>query len=78
MAKALTTAPGPVPRSVRLGGRAYPVVLPTLSDPRLWLAAVIFSLQILGQTVLGFQLSIAQILRTCGGDRCLPDWRSPW
>lgn len=38
------------------------MLLPKLRDPRLHLAAVIFSLQILGQTVLGFELSIAQIL----------------
>src|ERR1700704_7100441 len=49
-------------RSVRIGGRQYPLVLPTLRDPRLHLAAVIISLQVLGQTVLGFELSIAQIL----------------
>ena len=38
------------------------MLLPKVSDPRLHLAAVIFSLQALGQTVLGFDLSIAQIL----------------
>src|SRR5437870_6256701 len=54
--------PGRPPCAVRLGGREYPVVLPTLRDPRLHLAAVIVSLQVLGQTVLGFELSIAQIL----------------
>ena len=43
-------------------GTAYPVLLPTLRDPRLHLAAVIISLQVLGQTVFGFDLSIAQIL----------------
>ena len=47
---------------MRIRGRAYPVVLPAVADPRLQLAAVIISLQILGQTVLGFELSIAQIL----------------
>lgn len=60
-----TVAPG---RTIGLGGRRYPLMLPTLRDPRLHLAAVIFSLQILGQTVLGFELSIAQIgvsLATC-------------
>ncbi|MBI2704259.1 MAG: RnfABCDGE type electron transport complex subunit D [Actinobacteria bacterium] len=49
-------------RSVRFGRRRYPVILPTRRDPRLHLAAVIISLQVLGQTVLGFELSIAQIL----------------
>jgi ASPIC and UnbV/FG-GAP-like repeat len=50
-------------------GTAYPVLLPTLRDPRLHLAAVIVSLQVLGQAAFGFQLSIAQILislATCG------------
>jgi hypothetical protein len=49
-------------RSVQLWGRTYPVLLPSIADPRLHVAAVIFILQILGQTVLGFRLSIAQIL----------------
>src|SRR3989440_7300037 len=49
-------------RSVGIAGRRYPLLLPTLRDPRLHLAAVIVSLQVLGQTVLGFELSIAQIL----------------
>ena len=48
--------------SVRIRGTAYPVLLPTLRDPRLHLAAVIVTLQVLGQTAFGFQLSIAQIL----------------
>jgi Na+-translocating ferredoxin:NAD+ oxidoreductase RnfD subunit len=39
---------------------------PTLRDPRLHLAAVIVSLQVLGQAVLGFELSIAQILISVG------------
>ncbi|MEA2502624.1 MAG: enediyne biosynthesis protein [Actinomycetota bacterium] len=57
-----TEALAPIPaRSVRIAGRQYPLVLPTLRDPRLHLAAVIVSLQVLGQTVLGFELSIAQI-----------------
>lgn len=48
--------------SVGIAGRRYPVLLPTLRDPRLQLAAVIVSLQVLGQAVLGFELSIAQIV----------------
>jgi hypothetical protein len=43
-------------------GTAYPVLLPKLSDPRLHLAAVIITLQVLGQVAFGFELSIAQIL----------------
>ncbi|MDQ6805195.1 MAG: RnfABCDGE type electron transport complex subunit D [Actinomycetota bacterium] len=41
-------------------------MLPSLRDPRLKLSAVIISLQVLGQTVLGFKVSIAQILVTVG------------
>src|SRR6188768_1726793 len=48
--------------SLRLRGTAYPVVLPKLSYPRLHLAAVIISLQVLGQVAFEFRLSIAQIL----------------
>src|SRR5436853_1590877 len=43
-------------------GTPYPVVLPTLGDPRLHLAATITSLQVIGQVGFHFQLSIAQIL----------------
>ncbi|HEU5003178.1 MAG TPA: hypothetical protein VFW71_10435 [Actinomycetota bacterium] len=49
---------------LRIGQRAIPVVGPSWRDPRLHVAAVIVSLQVLGQAVLGFQLSIAQILVT--------------
>ena len=52
----------PVGRTLTIRGTAYPVVLPKVRDPRLRLAAVITSLQVLGQTAFGFQLSIAQIL----------------
>jgi Na+-translocating ferredoxin:NAD+ oxidoreductase RnfD subunit len=48
--------------TVRIRGTDYPVLLPTVRDPRLHLAAVIVTLQVLGQTAFGFQLSIAQIL----------------
>jgi Na+-transporting NADH:ubiquinone oxidoreductase subunit NqrB len=50
--------------AARLG--KVPVVLPSLRDPRLKLSAVIVSLQVLGQTALGFKVSIAQILVTVG------------
>jgi Na+-transporting NADH:ubiquinone oxidoreductase subunit NqrB len=50
------------PRTVRMGGRRYPFVLPSIRDPRLHLAAVIISIHILGQTVLGFRVSVVQIL----------------
>jgi hypothetical protein len=49
-------------RTARIRGRDYPVILPSLRDPRLHVAAVLLTLQVLGQTVLGFRLSIAQIL----------------
>ncbi len=52
--------------SLLIRGRRYPVLLPTVRDPRLHLAAVIVSLQVLGQTELGFTLSIAQILVAVG------------
>jgi Na+-transporting NADH:ubiquinone oxidoreductase subunit NqrB len=48
--------------TLRIRGTSYPVLLPTLRDPRLHLAAVIVSLQVLGQVAFGFDLSIAQIL----------------
>ncbi len=49
-------------RTIRIGGRDYPVLLPSIRDPRLHVAAVLLTLQVLGQTVLDFRLSVAQIL----------------
>ncbi|HEV2014382.1 MAG TPA: hypothetical protein VGR77_10960 [Candidatus Dormibacteraeota bacterium] len=49
-------------RKVRLFGREYAVIFPSLRDPRMHVAAVLVTLQVLGQTVLGFRLSVAQIL----------------
>ncbi len=49
-------------RTVSIRGREYLVLLPGIRDPRLHVAAVLLTLQVLGQTVLGFRLSIAQIL----------------
>lgn len=49
-------------RHVRIRGREYPVLLPSLRDPRLHVAAVLLTLQVLGQTVLDFRVSVAQIL----------------
>src|SRR6478609_2378065 len=57
-----STLAEPARPTLRIRGRAYPVLLPTVRDPRLHLAAVIISLQVLGQTAFDFQLSIAQIL----------------
>src|SRR5438045_9632345 len=48
--------------AVAIRGTSYPVVLPKLTDPRLHLAAVITTLQVLGQVAFHFRLSIAQIL----------------
>ncbi len=52
--------------TVRIRGTAYPVLLPSIRDPRLHLAAVIISLQVLGQVAFDFRLSIAQILVSLG------------
>ncbi len=48
--------------TLRIRDTSYPILLPKLSDPRLHLAAVIISLQVLGQVAFDFRLSIAQIL----------------
>jgi hypothetical protein len=52
------------PGTLRLG--RFPVVLPRRGDPRLRVAGVIVSLQVLGQVALGFKVSVAQILVTIG------------
>src|SRR5918992_1365033 len=52
--------------TLRIRGTAYPVLLPSVRDPRLHLAAVIVSLQVLGQVAFDFRLSIAQILVALG------------
>jgi Na+-translocating ferredoxin:NAD+ oxidoreductase RnfD subunit len=52
--------------TLRIRGTSYPVLLPTLRDPRLHLAAVIVTLQVLGQAAFAFDLSIAQILLALG------------
>jgi len=49
-------------RTLTLGASTYPLVLPNTRDPRLHVAAVIITIHILGQTVLGFRVSIPQIL----------------
>ena len=58
------TLTAPAPRRLNLGRAAIPVVLPSRRDPRLKLSVVIVTLQVLGQTVLGFKVTIAQILVT--------------
>jgi Na+-translocating ferredoxin:NAD+ oxidoreductase RnfD subunit len=59
-------APAPTGPTFTIRGRPYPVLLPKLSDPRLHLAAVIVSLQIIGQVGFHFELSISQILIAIG------------
>ncbi len=56
------TAVDPGRPTLRIRGSSYPILLPSLRDPRLHLAAVIVSLQVLGQVAFEFNLSIAQIL----------------
>ena len=62
-APALARPDGP---RLQVRGTSYPVLLPSIRDPRLHLASVIISLQILGQVAFGFDLSIAQILVALG------------
>jgi len=59
--EALATRPVRKPRAVRIRGRDYPVFPPSIRDPRLHVAAVLLTLQVLGQTVLDFRVSVAQI-----------------
>src|SRR6201993_881676 len=59
-------APAPSGPTFTIRGRPYPVLLPKLADPRLQLAAVIISLQVIGQIGFHFELSIAQILLAIG------------
>jgi hypothetical protein len=49
-------------RTLRVGTSAYPVVLPSVRDPRLHLASVIITIHVLGQVALGFRVSIPQIV----------------
>jgi ASPIC and UnbV/FG-GAP-like repeat/NQR2, RnfD, RnfE family len=60
---ALARADGP---RLQIRGTSYPVLLPSIRDPRLHLASVIISLHVLGQVAFGFDLSIAQILIAVG------------
>ena len=58
----VTTSKPVAPRHVSLRGEQVPVVLPNRRDPRLKLSAVVMTLHVLGQTLLDFKVSIAQIL----------------
>ncbi len=64
MSAPAVAAPGG--RALTIRGTSYPVLLPTLRDPRLHLAVVIFSLHALGQIAFHFRLSIVQIAIAIG------------
>ena len=49
-------------RTLTFGGTSYPLVLPSIRDPRLHVASVIITIHVLGQVALGFQVSVPQIL----------------
>ncbi len=49
-------------RTLAVGGTSYPLVLPSIRDPRLHVAAVIITVHVLGQVGLHFEVSIPQIL----------------
>ena len=49
-------------RTLRLGARTYPVILPKIRDPRLHVASVVITIHVLGQVGLHFRVSVPQIL----------------
>jgi Na+-translocating ferredoxin:NAD+ oxidoreductase RnfD subunit len=49
-------------RTLTIAGGSYPLVLPSIRDPRLHVAAVIITVHVLGQVGLHFDVSIPQIL----------------
>lgn len=58
----LVSAPSLAGRpTLRIRGVSYPVLLPSIRDPRLHIALVIFTLHVLGQVEFNFELSIPQI-----------------
>jgi hypothetical protein len=67
-------ATAPVARGLAVRGHTYPIVLPNIRDPRLHLAAVIISLQVVGQVAFDFRLSIAQILISIATCAVLEVW----
>jgi len=62
MTAQIVALPAPSRPSLSFGGREIPVVLPNRRDARLKLSAVIMTLHVLGQTLLDFKVSIAQII----------------
>lgn len=53
-------------RTLRVAGKGYPLILPSIRDPRLHVAAVIITIHVLGQVGLGFDVSVPQILAAMG------------
>ncbi len=49
-------------RTLTVAGGTYPLVLPNIRDPRLHVAAVLITIQVLGQVALDFRVSVPQIL----------------
>jgi hypothetical protein len=49
-------------RTITFRGGSYPLVLPSIRDPRLHVAAVILTVHLLGQVGLGFRLSVPQLV----------------
>ena len=49
-------------RTLTFGNTSYPLVLPSIRDPRLHVAAVIVTVHVLGQVGLHFRVSVPQIL----------------
>ncbi|HTC85997.1 MAG TPA: hypothetical protein VK656_04805 [Candidatus Acidoferrum sp.] len=49
-------------RSLTLGRTSYPLILPSIRDPRLHVASVIITVHVLGQVGLRFGVSVPQIL----------------
>jgi Na+-translocating ferredoxin:NAD+ oxidoreductase RnfD subunit len=49
-------------RTLTLGRTRYPLVLPSIRDPRLHVAAVIITIHVLGQVSLHFRVTVPQIL----------------
>ena len=49
-------------RTLTIAGGTYPLVLPSIRDPRLHVAAVIITVHVLGQLGLHFDVSVPQIL----------------
>jgi hypothetical protein len=57
-----TTAVPLVGRTVHIGTRVWPVVLPSFHDARLHAAAVVLTIHVLGQVAFDFAVSIPQIV----------------